>query len=167
MNQLRINNIEYPNESLSNCPATSTILNDSLNELPKSNVESQLSVKQTNKANCNATFYPVCEQTSLLDKDHSGKTIPDRVNSTQQITKSRDSITKQQKEQLRKQKYNTYMKSYRERKKKELEEHLRTITITFNNQLKSYNKDDIQQILFNCINLLISIINTNTNKFTK
>lgn len=139
MNQLRINKIEYPNESLSlhdegltyktNCPATSTMQNDSLNELPKSNTESLLSEQQTNKPN--------------------------------------DSIIKQQKEQLRKQKYNAYMKSYRERKKKELEERLRSITITFNNQLKSYDKNDIQQVLFNCINLLINIINTNINKFTK
>ena len=57
------------------------------------------------------------------------------------------------------------MKSYRIRKKKENEERLQTVIITFNDQPKSYDKDDIKQILFNCINLLINIININTNKF--
>ena len=58
------------------------------------------------------------------------------------------------------------MKSYRERKKKEIEEQIKSIDISLNEQTKSYNKDDIKQALFDCINTLINIININLDKFT-
>lgn len=49
------------------------------------------------------------------------------------------------------------MKSYYERKRK-------SIDISFNEQAKSYNKNDIKQALFACIN--INIINIHLDKFT-
>ena len=54
----------------------------------------------------------------------------------------------QQKKFIKRQKYNAYMKSYRERKKKEIEERIKSIDISLNEQTKSYNKDDIKQALF-------------------
>ncbi|KAK8870728.1 hypothetical protein M9Y10_008615 [Tritrichomonas musculus] len=72
----------------------------------------------------------------------------------------------QQKKFIKRQKYNAYMKSYRERKKKEIEERIKSIDISLNEQTKSYNKDDIKQALFDCINTLINIININLDKFT-
>ncbi|KAK8890193.1 hypothetical protein M9Y10_034963 [Tritrichomonas musculus] len=72
----------------------------------------------------------------------------------------------QQKKLIKRQKYNTYMKSYRERKKKEIEDRIKSIDISLNEQTKSYNKDDIKEALFDCINTLINIININLDKFT-
>ena len=72
----------------------------------------------------------------------------------------------QQKKFIKRQKYNAYMKSYRERKKKEIEERIKSIDISLNEQTKSYNKDDIKQALFDCINTLINIINIHLDKFT-
>ena len=72
----------------------------------------------------------------------------------------------QQKKLIKRQKYNAYMKSYRERKKKEIEDRIKSIDISLNEQTKSYNKDDIKQALFDCINTLINIINIHLDKFT-
>lgn len=72
--------------------------------------------------------------------------------------KINESDHEKQKKLIKRQKYNACMKSYRERKKKEIEEGKKSIDIFLNEQNKSYNKDDIKQALFDFINTLINII---------
>ena len=102
-------------------------------------------------------------QHNLNDKDKLSIQNDNKLENSEHIEEPN---LEQQKKLIKRQKYNAYMKSYRERKKKEIEERIKSIDISLNEQTKSYNKDDIKQALFNCINTLINIINIHLDKFT-
>ncbi|KAK8838073.1 hypothetical protein M9Y10_036024 [Tritrichomonas musculus] len=102
-------------------------------------------------------------QHNLNDKDKISIQNDNKLENSEHIEEPN---LEQQKKLIKRQKYNAYMKSYRERKKKEIEDRIKSIDISLNEQTKSYSKDDVKQALFDCINTLINIINIHLDKFT-
>ena len=69
------------------------------------------------------------------------------------------------KENERKRKWNAYMRNYNARKKREHEAQLNKIIINFNNVVKSYDKEDLLNVLRSIIITYTTIINNNINHF--
>lgn len=170
MNQLKLNKIGFSNE-----------LHNKLqnNFLSENHFRTQEQTKS--KQNEEYSFTDLHSQREVYDISDDTKQVKDKVqhnlNDKNKISIQNDNKLEnsehieepnleQQKKLIKRQKYNAYMKSYRERKKKEIEERIKSIDISLNEQTKSYNKDDIKQALFDCINTLINIINIHLDKFT-
>ncbi|KAK8847012.1 hypothetical protein M9Y10_019586 [Tritrichomonas musculus] len=186
MNQLKLNKISFSNELHSHrelCKANNKLQNNFLSE-NHFRTQEQTKSKQNEEysfTDLHSEVYDI----SLQSKGPSGtddtKQVKDKVqhnlNDKDKISIQNDNKLEnsehieepnleQQKKLIKRQKYNAYMKSYRERKKKEIEDCIKSIDISLNEQTKSYSKDDIKQALFDCINTLINIINIHLDKFT-
>ncbi|KAK8844414.1 hypothetical protein M9Y10_024272 [Tritrichomonas musculus] len=186
MNQLKLNKISFSNELHSHrelCKANNKLQNNFLSE-NHFRTQEQTKSKQ-NEEYSFTDLHSEVYNISLQSKGPSGtddtKQVKDKVqhnlNDKDKISIQNDNKLEnsehieepnleQQKKLIKRQKYNAYMKSYRERKKKEIEEQIKSIDISLNEQTKSYSKDDIKQALFDCINTLINIINIHLDKFT-
>lgn len=168
MNQLKLNKISFSNE------LHNKLQNNFLSE-NHFRTQEQTKSKQNEEysfTDLHSEVYNISDDTkqvkdkvqhNLNDKDKISIQNDNKLENSEHIEEPN---LEQQKKLIKRQKYNAYMKSYRERKKKEIEDRIKSIDISLNEQTKSYSKDDIKQALFDCINTLINIINIHLDKFT-
>ena len=60
----------------------------------------------------------------------------------------------------RRENWNTYMRNYNAKKKQQYKERLNKITIEYHNTFKTYDKEDLTEILYNDINIYGTILNS-------
>ncbi|KAK8853670.1 hypothetical protein M9Y10_017231 [Tritrichomonas musculus] len=168
MNQLKLNKISISNE------LHNKLQNNFLSE-NHFRTQEQTKSKQNEEysfTDLHSEVYNISDDTkqvkdkvqhNLNDKDKISIQNDNKLENSEHIEEPN---LEQQKKLIKRQKYNAYMKSYRERKKKEIEDRIKSIDISLNEQTKSYSKDDVKQALFDCINTLINIINIHLDKFT-
>ncbi|KAK8888324.1 hypothetical protein M9Y10_039391 [Tritrichomonas musculus] len=168
MNQLKLNKISFSNE------LHNKLQNNFLSE-NHFRTQEQTKSKQNEEysfTDLHSEVYNISDDTkqvkdkvqhNLNDKDKISIQNDNKLENSEHIEEPN---LEQQKKLIKRQKYNAYMKSYRERKKKEIEDRIKSIDISLNEQTKSYSKDDVKQALFDCINTLINIINIHLDKFT-
>ena len=66
--------------------------------------------------------------------------------------------------QKRRANWNAYMRKYNARKKAEREQKEKEISLQFNKSYKSYDKEDVNKCLSDCIRVLTSILNRNIER---
>ena len=66
--------------------------------------------------------------------------------------------------QKRRANWNAYMRKYNARKKAEREQKEKEISLQFNKSYKSYDKEDVNKCLTDCISVLTAILNRNIER---
>ena len=74
-----------------------------------------------------------------------------------------DINSKLDKAEMKRLKWNEYMRNYSAKKRKEREERMHKVMISINGKSKLYDEDVINKILINAINLFIQLLNTNNS----
>lgn len=85
-------------------------------------------------------------------------------NNTNSITNSSTKEYKTNWSNNRRKHWNEYMRNYNARKKQEYIDNLSKITMEFQGSNRTYEKDDITEILNNTINIYVGILNANMDK---
>ncbi|KAK8883411.1 hypothetical protein M9Y10_046061 [Tritrichomonas musculus] len=166
MNQLKQNKIGFSNELHNKLHPQSGICDATQDQRSAKNnflSENHFRTQEQTKSKQNEEYSFTDLHSEVYDISDNTKQVKDKVqhnlNDKEKLSIQNDNKLEnsehieeqnleQQKKFIKRQKYNAYMKSYRERKKKEIEERIKSIDISLNEQTKSYNKDDIKQALF-------------------